>query len=116
MLRELLPYALPVAPSPLPAIAAIMVLLAPAGMRGGAGLLAGRALTLFVLLLLACFGAAALGWGAAPDRPWLQTGAGLPRARLEAVRGPLLRHNSLLIAGVLGVIGLSLLAKGLSGL
>ena len=213
ILRELLPYALPVALSPLPAIAAIMIVLAPAGMEGGAGFLAGRVLTLFLLLLLVGSGAAALGWGAGPERPWLRIGfgllalavaalvwarrpkggtiepprwmraidtlsplgalrfgavltlinvkelafvlgaavalaglaaprgaafaaalgfalfgslgaglpllllgAGLSRARLEKVRRWLLRHNSLLIAGVLLVIGLRLLAKGLSGL
>lgn len=213
ILIELLPYVLPLALSPLPAIAAIMVLLAPAGMRGGQGFLLGRCLTLFALLCLVALGAAALGWGAGPERPWLRIGfgvlalavaglvwvrrprgedappprwmqaidglspagairfgalltlvnakelafvlgaaaalagmrpppgpalaaaagfallgslgailppallaAGLPRARLVAVRGWLVRHNAALIAGVLLVIGLRLLAKGLSGL
>ena len=46
ILGDLLPYAVPVALSPLPVIAVVMLLLAPAGTRGGLGFLAGRVATL----------------------------------------------------------------------
>ena len=49
ILGDLLPYAVPVALSPLPMIAVVMLLLAPAGTRGGLGFLVGRVATLAAL-------------------------------------------------------------------
>ncbi|MFO1141816.1 MAG: GAP family protein [Amaricoccus sp.] len=57
ILGDLVPYAIPVALSPLPVITLVMLLLAPAGTRGGLGFLAGRVATLaavaFAVALLA---------------------------------------------------------------
>ena len=49
ILGDLVPYAVPVALSPLPIIAAVMLLLAPAGARGGLAFLIGRFATLAAL-------------------------------------------------------------------
>jgi hypothetical protein len=51
-LGDLLPYAVTVALSPLPIIAALMLLLAPAGTRGGLGFLVGRMAALAALVLV----------------------------------------------------------------
>lgn len=49
---SLLPYAVPVALSPLPIIALVMLLLSPAGSGGGIAFILGRALTLAALTFL----------------------------------------------------------------
>lgn len=76
---DLLPYAVPVALSPLPIIAVVMLLLAPAGTRGGLGFLAGR----LAALAAATVGFAALSGlldgpaGGEGKRGWLRIGLGL---------------------------------------
>lgn len=62
-LGDLLPYAVPVALSPLPIIAVLMLLLAPAGIRGGLAFLAGRIMALAALALVL---AAVAAWIAPP--------------------------------------------------
>jgi hypothetical protein len=52
ILGDLLPYAVPVALSPLPIIAVLMLLLAPAGTSGGVGFLAGRLAALLAATLV----------------------------------------------------------------
>ena len=78
VLGDLLPYAVPVALSPLPAIAMVMLLLAPAGNRGGLGFLAGRVATLaaiaFLVALLA--GRLAGAVGGEGRAGWLRIGLG----------------------------------------
>jgi hypothetical protein len=78
VLGDLVPYAVPVALSPLPVIAMVMLLLAPAGTRGGLGLFLGRVATLagfaFVVALLAGYLAGEPRGG---DRGgWLRIGLG----------------------------------------
>lgn len=79
ILGDLLPYAVPVALSPLPIIAVVMLLLAPAGMRGGLGLLAGRLATLVAatLAFAALSGLLDGGAGDEEERGWLRIGLGL---------------------------------------
>ncbi len=77
-LGDLLPYAVPVALSPLPVIAMVVLLLAPAGTRGGMGFLMGRVATLAVI----AFGVALLAGriaaepGGADRGGWLRIGLG----------------------------------------
>lgn len=73
MLGDLLPYAVPVALSPLPIIAVLVLILAPTGTRGGIGFLVGRVATLAVLTLIV---AALAGRVAGPAEP-VARGAGM---------------------------------------
>jgi threonine/homoserine/homoserine lactone efflux protein len=79
LLGDLVPYAVPVALSPLPVIAAVMLLLAPAGAAGAAAFLAGRLATLAALTLVVALLAAQLtGSPAAAERGgWLRIALGL---------------------------------------
>jgi hypothetical protein len=79
ILGDLLPYAVPVALSPLPIIAVVMLLLAPAGTRGGLGFLAGR-LGALIVATLAFAALSGLFEGNADGREeggWLRIGLGL---------------------------------------
>jgi len=78
VLGDLLPYAVPVALSPLPVIAVVMLLLAPAGARGGFGLLAGRVATLGALAFVVALLAGRLGGepGGADRGAWLRIAFG----------------------------------------
>lgn len=77
LLGDLLPYAVPVALSPLPIIAVVMLLLAPAGGRGGFGFLAGRLLTLAGLaFLISRLTGLLAGPGPSERSAWLQLGLG----------------------------------------
>jgi len=83
-LGHLLPYALPVALSPLPVIAALMLVLSPPGPRGGMAFLAGRLLALGLATALAAGLAETLQDRAGADVPrvWLRLGLGLALAAL----------------------------------
>ncbi|MFO1209290.1 MAG: GAP family protein [Amaricoccus sp.] len=92
-LGDLLPYAIPVALSPLPVIAVVMLLLAPAGTRGGLGFLAGRVAALaavaFAVALLA--GRLARESGGADRGAWIRIALGcllIAGAWLVWRRGP----------------------------
>lgn len=78
ILGDLIPYAVPVALSPLPIIAAVMLLLAPSGPSGALGFVAGRFGALlglsFVVALLAA--EVAGPWGGAERGGWLRIGVG----------------------------------------
>jgi hypothetical protein len=78
ILGDLLPYAVPVALSPLPIIAVVMLLLAPAGARGGLGFLIGRMVALVGLTMVVALLAGALA--GAPEEAerggWLRIGFG----------------------------------------
>jgi Sap, sulfolipid-1-addressing protein len=88
---DLLPFAVPVALSPLPVIAVVMLLLAPAGIRGGLGFLAGRLVALAAAtLLFATLADGLAAWtGSGAERGWLRIGLGL---LLLAGAVPLLRQ------------------------
>jgi hypothetical protein len=79
ILGDLLPYAVPVALSPLPIIAVAVLLLAPAGTRGGVGFLVGRlgALTAATLMFAALSGLLDGDAAGAGKRGWLRIGIGL---------------------------------------
>jgi hypothetical protein len=79
LLGDLVPYAVPVALSPLPIIAAIMLLLGPAGATGAAAFLAGRLATIAALTLVVALLAAQLtGTPAAAERGgWLRIALGV---------------------------------------
>ena len=70
---------MPVALSPLPIIAVVMVLLAPAGTRGGVAFLAGRLAALIVatLAFAALSGLLDGGAGDEEERGWMRIGLGL---------------------------------------
>ncbi|MBL8582962.1 MAG: GAP family protein [Rhizobiaceae bacterium] len=75
----LLPYAVPVALSPLPIIAAVMLLLSPSGIRSGLGFLAGRWIALVVLALVVALLSSRLtdGDSSGDSAGWLRIGLGL---------------------------------------
>jgi hypothetical protein len=79
ILGDLLPYAVPVALSPLPIIAVVMLLLAPAGTGGGLGFLVGRlaALVGATLAFATLSGLLDGGVGGEEKRGWLRIGLGL---------------------------------------
>ena len=78
VLGDLFPYAVPVALSPLPIIAVVMLLLAPAGGRGGLAFLLGRVATLFATaLMFAALAGAVDGPGRGEIRAWLRILLGL---------------------------------------
>jgi hypothetical protein len=78
ILGDLVPYAVPVALSPLPIVAVVMLLLAPAGTRGGVGFLAGRlaALTVATLAFAALSGLLDGAAGGEGKRGWLRIALG----------------------------------------
>jgi hypothetical protein len=79
ILGDLLPYAVPVALSPLPIIAVLMLLLAPAGTSGGVGFLTGRlaALLAATLVFAALSGLLDGDSGGQETRGFLRIGLGL---------------------------------------
>ncbi len=79
ILGDIVPYAVPVAMSPLPIIATLMLLLAPSGTRGGLCFLVGRVAALAVLtLLVALLAEPLIGAPEAPERAgWLRIGLGV---------------------------------------
>jgi len=78
VLGDLIPYAVPVSLSPLPIIAVLLLLLAPAGRRGAVWFIAGRALALAVPAFVVGLAAARLDWPGTGDRGgWLRVGFGL---------------------------------------
>lgn len=83
-LGHLVPYALPVALSPLPVIAALMLVLSPPGPRGGLSFLAGRLVALALVTLMAAALAETLQdrAGAEVPRIWLRLALGLGLAAL----------------------------------
>jgi hypothetical protein len=78
LLGDLLPYAVPVALSPLPIIAAVMLLLAPVGAVGGLAFPTGRVAALAGLAFVVALAAAQVaGPSEAADRGgWLRIGIG----------------------------------------
>lgn len=78
-LGDLLPYSLPVALSPLPVIAVLMLLLAPGGNRGGVCFLAGRFTALILLTFLLSLLIGEIDHTAANrgSRVWLRLALGL---------------------------------------
>lgn len=74
LLGDLLPYAVPVALSPLPLIAMFALLLAPAGLRGGVAFLAARIAVLALVALVVALLATGL---ATPDGPETERGGWL---------------------------------------
>ena len=75
---DVVPFAVPVAMSPLPIIAAVALLLAPAGTRGGVGFLIGRVAALAVCAFVVALFAVRVGdeRGEAAERGgWLRIAA-----------------------------------------
>ncbi len=80
LLGDVVPFAVPVAMSPLPIIAAVALLLAPAGTRGGVGFLIGRVVALAVCAFVVALFAVRVGDepGEAVERGgWLRIAAGV---------------------------------------